>query len=126
MLNLASADNNVVRSSSLHITYRLLDASDCIDLHVYVLQNARPPLPSACPHAFRHLIKRCWSKNPEKRPHFDEIVSILETYLESYTEDPEFFCHYMPSSRHIVLQCLPNCITKQMSASLKPRNSSSS
>ncbi|XP_022136980.1 serine/threonine-protein kinase HT1-like isoform X2 [Momordica charantia] len=88
-------------------------------------KNARPPLPTACPPAFRHLIKRCWSKNPDKRPHFDEIVSILETYTESYNEDPEFFCHYEPSSNHTVLQCLPNCITKRLPASPKPRNSSS-
>lgn len=89
-------------------------------------KNARPPLPSACPQAFRHLIKRCWSRNPNKRPHFDEIVSILETYAECYNEDPDFFGHYVPSSRYTALQCLPKCITKQLSASLKPRNSSSS
>lgn len=99
----------------------------CVDYIGFCLflQNARPPLPTACPPAFRHLIKRCWSKNPDKRPHFDEIVSILETYTESYNEDPEFFCHYEPSSNHTVLQCLPNCITKRLPASPKPRNSSS-
>lgn len=96
--------------------------------YVSALQNARPPLPSACPQAFRHLIKRCWSRNPDKRPHFDEIVSVLETYVESYNEDPEFFCHYVPSSssRCTAWRCLPKCITKQSSATLKPRNSSSS
>ncbi|KAL4362928.1 hypothetical protein GQ457_04G011630 [Hibiscus cannabinus] len=61
-------------------------------------KNARPPLPSSCPPAFSHLINRCWSSNPEKRPQFNEIVSILESYAESLEEDPEFFKTYKPSS----------------------------
>ncbi|KAK8655888.1 hypothetical protein V6N13_108453 [Hibiscus sabdariffa] len=72
-------------------------------------KNARPPLPSSCPPAFSHLINRCWSSNPEKRPQFDEIVSILETYAESLEEDPEFFKTYKPSGG-TVLRCLPRCI----------------
>ncbi|XP_039065308.1 serine/threonine/tyrosine-protein kinase HT1-like isoform X2 [Hibiscus syriacus] len=70
-------------------------------------KNARPPLPSSCPPAFSHLISRCWSSNPEKRPPFNEIVSILESYAESLEEDPEFFKTYKPSSGS---RCLPKCI----------------
>ncbi|GMJ13484.1 high leaf temperature 1 [Hibiscus trionum] len=73
-------------------------------------KNARPPLPSSCPPAFSHLINRCWSGNPEKRPQFDEIVSILESYAESLEEDPEFFKTYKPSSGGTFLRCLPKCI----------------
>ncbi|XP_021292450.1 serine/threonine-protein kinase HT1-like [Herrania umbratica] len=73
-------------------------------------KNARPPLPSSCPLAFSHLINRCWSSNPEKRPHFNEIVSILERYAESLEEDPEFFSTYKPSPDHAILRCLPKCI----------------
>ncbi|KAK6249479.1 hypothetical protein SCA6_003484 [Theobroma cacao] len=73
-------------------------------------KNARPPLPSTCPLAFSHLINRCWSSNPQKRPHFDEIVSILEHYAESLEEDPEFFSTYKPSPDHGILRCLPKCI----------------
>ncbi|XP_007036199.2 PREDICTED: serine/threonine-protein kinase HT1 [Theobroma cacao] len=73
-------------------------------------KNARPPLPSTCPLAFSHLINRCWSSNPQKRPHFDEIVSILEHYAESLEEDPEFFSTYKPSPDHAILRCLPKCI----------------
>ncbi|XVF54125.1 hypothetical protein PTKIN_Ptkin05aG0155800 [Pterospermum kingtungense] len=74
-------------------------------------KNARPPLPPKCPLAFTHLINRCWSSNPEKRPHFDEIVSILESYAESLEEDPEFFSTYKPpSADHAILRCLPKCI----------------
>lgn len=83
-------------------------------------KDARPPLPSSCPLAFSHLINRCWSSNPEKRPQFEEIVSILESYAESLEEDPEFFKTYKPSSGRTILRCLPKCIT----ARLKPKSHS--
>ncbi|XP_039033098.1 serine/threonine/tyrosine-protein kinase HT1-like isoform X2 [Hibiscus syriacus] len=70
-------------------------------------KNARPPLPSSCPPGFSHLINRCWSSNPEKRPPFNEIVSILESYAESLEEDPEFLKTYKPSSGR---RCLPKCM----------------
>ncbi|XP_022736848.1 serine/threonine-protein kinase HT1-like [Durio zibethinus] len=73
-------------------------------------KNARPLLPSSCPLAFSHLVNRCWSSNPDKRPQFDEIVSILESYAESLEEDPEFFSNYKPSPDHTILRCLPKCI----------------
>ncbi|XP_027338479.1 serine/threonine-protein kinase HT1-like [Abrus precatorius] len=76
-------------------------------------KNARPPMPAECPWAFRDLINRCWSSNPDKRPHFDEIVSILEYYSESLEQDPDFFTTYKPSpspsSTNAILGCLPKC-----------------
>jgi hypothetical protein len=84
-----------------------------------IVQNARPPLPPTCPVAFSHLINRCWSSNPAKRPHFDKIVSILESYGESLELDPEFFSSFKPSSDHALLRCLPKCITRHGSPSLK-------
>ncbi|KAG8652547.1 serine/threonine/tyrosine-protein kinase HT1 [Manihot esculenta] len=72
-------------------------------------KNARPPLPAGCPLAFSHLINRCWSSNPDKRPHFDEIVGILERYSEWLEQDPEFFSNYKPSSEQSMccfLQCM--------------------
>ncbi|KAF7806093.1 Serine/threonine-protein kinase HT1 [Senna tora] len=74
-------------------------------------KNARPTLPSECPRAFSGLINRCWSSNPEKRPHFDEIVWILESYNESIEEDPEFLSTYRPPSSNVILRCLPQCVT---------------
>ncbi|KAI9087647.1 hypothetical protein K1719_030517 [Acacia pycnantha] len=74
------------------------------------IKNARPPLPADCPKAFSLLINRCWSSNPDKRPNFDEIVSILEMYSESLEEDPEFFSTYTPPSS-FVMRFLPKCIT---------------
>lgn len=69
-------------------------------------KNARPPLDPACPMAFRHLISRCWSSSADKRPHFDEIVSILESYSESFKQDPDFFSSYKPSDDHAFFEML--------------------
>ncbi|KAK6123471.1 hypothetical protein DH2020_042792 [Rehmannia glutinosa] len=73
-------------------------------------KNARPPLPSSCPTAFRRLIHRCWSSNPDKRPQFDEIVSVLERYAESLEQDPEFFSTYEPPEGCAASRCFPTCI----------------
>ncbi|XP_057804585.1 serine/threonine/tyrosine-protein kinase HT1-like [Salvia miltiorrhiza] len=81
-------------------------------------KNARPPLPSTCPTAFSRLIHRCWSSNPDKRPHFDEIVSILESYSESLGRDPEFFSSYEPSEGYALARCIPKCIVARRSPSL--------
>ncbi|KAL9265513.1 Serine/threonine/tyrosine-protein kinase HT1-like protein [Drosera capensis] len=43
-------------------------------------KNERPPLPASCQPALAHLIRRCWSENPSKRPDFSDIVSTLEEY----------------------------------------------
>ncbi|KAF7838337.1 serine/threonine-protein kinase HT1-like [Senna tora] len=84
-------------------------------------KNVRPPLPPECPLAFSHLVRRCWAGKPVKRPHFDEIVSILEGYSESLKEDPHFFSNFIPpsstssssSTRNIFLGCLPKWISGQ-------------
>ncbi|KAI5683425.1 hypothetical protein M9H77_04653 [Catharanthus roseus] len=76
-------------------------------------KNARPPLPSTCPRAFQHLINRCWSRNPDKRPHFEEIVGILEHYSECVEQDPEFFSSYEPRKDHRLIGCLPRFIANR-------------
>ncbi|KAL9337888.1 hypothetical protein Peur_069657 [Populus x canadensis] len=81
--------------------------------------NARPPLSPKCPLAFSHLINRCWSSNPGKRPHFDEIVAILESYSESLAQDPEFFTSYKPPTNHTILRCFPKFIAGRRSASVQ-------
>ncbi|WOH10540.1 hypothetical protein DCAR_0730009 [Daucus carota subsp. sativus] len=80
-------------------------------------KNARPPLPSTCPLAFRRLIRQCWARNPLKRPQFDDIVAILESYAESLEQDPEFFSSYEVPSRHGISRYLPNLITSCANAS---------
>ncbi|GFZ17475.1 protein kinase superfamily protein [Actinidia rufa] len=81
-------------------------------------KNARPPLPPSCPVAFRHLINRCWSSNPNKRPHFEEIVTILESYAASLEQDPDFFSSFEPSDDLTLSQCLPKCVYARTPASL--------
>ncbi|KAB5524972.1 hypothetical protein DKX38_022721 [Salix brachista] len=81
--------------------------------------NARPPLPPKCPLAYSHLINRCWSSNPDKRPHFDEIVAILESYSESLAQDPEFLTSYKPPTNHSILRCFPRFIAGRWSASVE-------
>ncbi|CAN0890296.1 Serine/threonine/tyrosine-protein kinase HT1 [Linum grandiflorum] len=73
-------------------------------------KNARPPLPGTCPRAFAHLINRCWSSNPGKRPHFDEIVAILESYSESLSQNPDFFEKHKPKLEHGRLGRFANCV----------------
>ncbi|XP_060204843.1 serine/threonine/tyrosine-protein kinase HT1-like [Lycium barbarum] len=72
-------------------------------------KKARPPIPAACPVAVRKLIKRCWANNPHKRPHFEEIVTVLESYAEALEQDPDFFQSYEPPRNFTLSQCLPNC-----------------
>ncbi|XP_009596827.1 serine/threonine/tyrosine-protein kinase HT1-like [Nicotiana tabacum] len=80
-------------------------------------KNARPPLPAACPTAFCKLINRCWANNPNKRPYFEEIVTVLESYAESLEQDPEFFSSNEPPRHHIMWQCLSKCILFKRSTS---------
>ncbi|CAN4086178.1 unnamed protein product [Withania somnifera] len=57
-------------------------------------KKARPPIPAACPAPIQNLIKQCWANNPHKRPHFEEIVTVLESYAEA---------------NFTLSQCLPKC-----------------
>eukprot|EP00475_Leptophrys_vorax_P016597 TRINITY_DN23068_c0_g1_i1.p1 TRINITY_DN23068_c0_g1~~TRINITY_DN23068_c0_g1_i1.p1 ORF type:complete len:177 (-),score=3.67 TRINITY_DN23068_c0_g1_i1:243-701(-) len=45
--------------------------------HAIVADDLRPPTKD-CPPQLTKLITRCWDRNPDKRPDFDEIVSFLE------------------------------------------------
>jgi len=50
-----------------------------------LLQNSpdelmRPALPSKLPGCVRDLIVRCWDYDPEKRPTFDQIKAIVDTF----------------------------------------------
>ncbi|KAL8141968.1 hypothetical protein V2J09_015000 [Rumex salicifolius] len=81
-------------------------------------KNARPPMPVDCPTALSRLIKRCWSTNPDKRPHFKEIVGLLERYSVALERDSEFFSSIKSPLDQKLLRCLPNCVTPRRSASL--------
>uniref|UniRef100_A0A453DMR2 Serine-threonine/tyrosine-protein kinase catalytic domain-containing protein n=1 Tax=Aegilops tauschii subsp. strangulata TaxID=200361 RepID=A0A453DMR2_AEGTS len=95
-------------------------------LFIFSVQNARPPLPASCPVAMSHLISQCWATNPERRPQFDDIVTVLEGYKEALDNDPSFFLSYIPPPTHhqhqhqqSLLRCFPRVKSMRRSASLK-------
>ncbi|KAF7840568.1 serine/threonine-protein kinase HT1 [Senna tora] len=72
-------------------------------------KNERPPLPASCQPALAHLIKRCWSANPSKRPDFSDIVCALEKYDECVKEGLPLTHHSPLVSGNAILQRLKAC-----------------
>ncbi|WVZ99270.1 hypothetical protein U9M48_044598 [Paspalum notatum var. saurae] len=64
-----------------------------------VNKNLRPVIPSSCPAALKLLIERCWAWQPEKRPEFQQIVSILEDLKTALERDGR-------------LDTIPRCISQ--------------
>lgn len=65
---------------------------------IRILQKVRngqyPEFNDSTPKAFRKLIERCWAKNPEERPTFDEITHLLRTdsaFITDGVEKDEYF-----------------------------------
>jgi serine/threonine protein kinase len=56
--------NQVFRGSEIDVVRMLRD-------------NVRPPIPPYIHPTVSALIERCWSKNPEERPRFEEIYDVL-------------------------------------------------
>lgn len=44
-----------------------------------LVNDIRPPMPDSINPSMRELIQRCWDRNPDRRPTFDEIVKIFYT-----------------------------------------------
>ncbi|XP_051156812.1 tyrosine-protein kinase Fer isoform X1 [Leptopilina boulardi] len=44
----------------------------------------RMPAPEGTPDEVYRLMSRCWEYDPENRPHFDQIFSIVETLSQAY------------------------------------------
>merc|ERR1711916_93706 len=58
------------------------------DIRQYVLNKNRPPIPKNMHPDILHLITRCWSHNPERRPTFATIYTALlkiRTKTKNYT-----------------------------------------
>lgn len=52
-----------------------------------VVNRSRPEFNVFVPDAYKYLIIRCWSHDPEERPTFDEILNELKTNKEYITDD---------------------------------------
>lgn len=75
-------------------------------------QNERPPLPASCQPALAHLIKRCWSENPSKRPDFSNIVAVLEKYDECVKEGLPLTSHAsLTKTKNAILDRLKGCVS---------------
>lgn len=68
-----------------------------------VNKNLRPAIPLSCPAALKRLIEQCWSWSPEKRPEFQQIVSILENFKTALERDGTL--DKVPSSIYQALEC---------------------
>lgn len=44
----------------------------------------RLPAPDGTPEEVYRLMLRCWEYEPEKRPHFDQIYTIVETFCLAF------------------------------------------
>ncbi|KAJ8675221.1 hypothetical protein QAD02_011007 [Eretmocerus hayati] len=44
----------------------------------------RMPAPDGTPEEIYRLMLQCWEYEPEKRPHFDQIFSVLDTLTQAY------------------------------------------
>lgn len=51
-----------------------------------VNEGYRPQIKESIPVAYRNLIEKCWSQNPDDRPSFDSIVDELKNNSEFITE----------------------------------------
>jgi hypothetical protein len=41
-------------------------------------KDLRPMIPKKTPEGFINLMKKCWVKNPENRPSFNQVIEELE------------------------------------------------
>lgn len=44
----------------------------------------RMPAPEGTPEEIYRLMLRCWDYEPEKRPHFEQIYTVVETLSQAY------------------------------------------
>ncbi|KAK2965062.1 hypothetical protein RJ639_029448 [Escallonia herrerae] len=84
--------------------------ADLLTSYFWLLENERPPMPASCQPALAHLIKRCWTANPSKRPDFSEIVSALEKYDECVKDGLPLTLHPGMVSRNVILERLKGCV----------------
>ena len=45
----------------------------------FVEEGGRPTIPEDMPREYQSLVERCWSRNPDERPPFGELVESLHS-----------------------------------------------
>jgi serine/threonine protein kinase len=61
-----------------------------VEIAAMHLQNIRPAIPKEIHPVIATLIQKCWSKDPEERPTFDEIFRTLEEYWFPFFRDSDY------------------------------------
>ena len=42
-------------------------------------KDMRPPIPKKTPEGFSKLMRKCWDRDPERRPSFRDVIRELNT-----------------------------------------------
>jgi serine/threonine protein kinase len=58
--------------------------NDHVKIAMALQRGERPKMPVKTPRDLRDLMKHCWDENPERRPTFSQILSLMSTKLISY------------------------------------------
>jgi len=59
-----------------------LSGQGALKYHNMVKEQKMPCIPDWSPASFTALIQRCWAFEPDQRPSFEEIVTILKDMIE--------------------------------------------
>ena len=51
------------------------------------MESLRPPFPDGIPTAYKALVEDCWHGDPGKRPHFEDIVDILNDMKKTESDE---------------------------------------
>ncbi|KAG6582320.1 Serine/threonine-protein kinase STY13, partial [Cucurbita argyrosperma subsp. sororia] len=69
---------------SCDIPYPDLSSADISSGVVH--QNLRPDIPECCPNSLAKVMRKCWDRNPSKRPEMHKVVEMLEAIEKSKGE----------------------------------------
>jgi serine/threonine protein kinase len=61
------------------------------EISTKVIQGSRPPIPkdSTVPKSLIQLMQKCWERSPNKRPKWEEIISILQVLKKEFDAVPQ-------------------------------------
>ncbi|KAG6547115.1 hypothetical protein Mapa_011367 [Marchantia paleacea] len=75
-----------------------------------VHKHTRPPIPDTCPRPLRQLMEECWAENPEKRPHFWQIVQRLDELQDCVRRNVSLrSCQFDSEKRNAIRQLMHKC-----------------